>query len=163
MMNRWMTLLKVGCLQVGILSVFMSGLAMASPDSEATASLLGGGHVEETVLNTCYVDPPFRPDGVYFSYVGSNQYGNVYFYNAHYKHGYIARQNVMITTFDAYGNVVQQITIDRNKPISVVLTSSCQYSTMDYIEYSRPAATKAMKVQYDGEVSGRMLMQCPQK
>ena len=163
MSTKWMSLLQLVCLVISIVFVSVGSKAMASTDEESSNSLLVGGHVEERVLSSCYVDPAFRSGGVYFTYVGSNGYGNVFYYKANYKHGYISKEKVLITTFDAYGNIAQQMTVDRNKPASVLLTSPTQYSTMNYIEYRRAEATQAMKVQYDNEVAGRMLMQCVQQ
>jgi hypothetical protein len=163
MSTKWMIFLKFGCLVMNLALAFAGSKVMASPEEGFANSLLGSAHVEERVLSSCYVDPAFRPSGVYFQHVGSNGYGNVFYYKAIYKHGYISKEKVLITTFDAYGNIAQQMTVDRSKPASIVLISPNKYSTMNYIEYQRAEATQAMKVQYENEVAGRMLMQCPQK
>ena len=150
----------LGFLLLSAVSLTISSAAFSNTEFQTANSVTGGGRVDEHVISSCAIDPPFRPAGVSFKYVGDNGYRTVFYYTANYRHGYILKEKVLLTTFDAYGNVVQQMTIDRNNPKTVELTSPNQYSTMQYIEYKRPEATRDMKAQYDNEVSGRLLMQC---
>ncbi len=128
----------------------------------STRHPVGQGRVDETLLSTCYVDAPYRPELVYFSVYSSDQYDT--WWNANYKHGYIERRSVLVTTFDASGQVVQQVTATRNDPKSSALKSPGYYR--GDIGYNGPAdrrsAEAAMKRMYENDANARMLMQCTQ-
>lgn len=118
--------------------------------------------VEETTLSSCFIDPRFNPDLVTYSI---NKCSDYYcWWNAHYKHGYLQRKTILLTTFDRYGQVHRQDTITRDSPLTVTLKSLQTYLSQnqhDAYGPSNPAkAIDEMRRHHGSEVAGRMLMQC---
>lgn len=120
------------------------------------------GRIEETTLSSCFIDPPFNRDLVIYS---MNQCGEDFcWWHAHYKHSYLQRKIILVTTFDSYGNVQRQEKITRDSPLSVAMKSLRLYRSLNRYDAYRPSnpepAIDEMRRHHGSEVGGRMLMQC---
>lgn len=120
------------------------------------------GRIEETTLSSCFIDPPFNKDLVTYSMSKCGE--DFCWWNAHYKHSYLQRKIILVTTFDSYGNVESQDRITRDSPLSVAMKSLQLYRSLNRYDAYRPTnpepAIDEMRRHHGSDVGGRMLMQC---